>query len=182
MNVRTLLIILIILIIFAGIIFFMDGYNLASENKILQPTDTTQWDIDSNNTKVELNSKGFHFTSLNNVTNTINIIKNNSTHGFDGTTDLVFEFDYKSANQCGLDLVNNEGARIYVDETGAPNTWIHEKWVYDSANQKVTIYIDGAEQEPVDLSNENMSTLGFQIVDWQGDIDMYISNWKAYSG
>lgn len=187
MNEKNLLMILIILIIITGIIFFVDGHIIPSEtffgkDVIFQPTKTTDWDIYGNKAEVKLTDKGFHFTSLNNETDTINIFRNNSTHSFDGTTDLVFEFDYRTANQCGMYLVNNSGGRITVSQSSAINKWVHEKWFYDSTNQKITAYIDGVEQSSVDLSSQNVSTLGFQVVDWQGDADLYIEDWKAYSG
>ena len=186
MNEKNLLIVLIILIIIVGIIFFIDGHFLSKAsggNIIFQPAHTADWDVDSNRTKLVLKDKGFYFTNLTNGTNTVSIFKNNSTHSFDGTSDLIFEFDYRAANPFTTYLVTGDGERVPVGQPGnVKNTWVHEKWVYDSANQKITEYVNGEEKSPVDLSGKNRTTLGFQVVDWQGDINLYIEDWKVCRG
>jgi len=180
MNERILFMILIILVIIVGIIFFINDHNGSVTEMIFQPTQTANWAIDSNRTEIVLKDKTFHFTRLNNETNTITVFKNNSTHPFNGTSDLIFEFYYKVANPCDMYLVDNNGGRINMGQSSTPHTWVHEKWVYDSTNHKITPYIDDVEQSSIDLSGKDMSTLGFQIVDWQGDVDLYIDDWRAY--
>ena len=185
MNEKNLLIILIILIIIVGIMFFIDGHFLSKAsggNIIFQPAHTADWDIDNNRTKLVLKDKGFYFTNITNETNTISIFKNNTTHIFDGTNDLIFEFDYRAANPFTTYLLLDNG-KVPIGQPGnVKNTWVHEKWVYDSVNHKITEYVNGEEQSPIDLPSQNSTTLGFQVVDWQGDINLYIEGWKVCKG
>lgn len=176
-----------------GIEFSAESGILQSETYSLWDTlfaidgtsDTGNWEINSLGGGVTAtatySNEGTHFVATGTGASYISLYKGN-VHPFDGTNDLIFEFDYKSANISGLYLVNNGGARVFIHNVSPSTNWIHDKWVYDATNKVLTAYINDVAQTPVDLSAQNLITLGFQITDWQTDIDFWIKNFKVYNG
>ena len=146
-------------------------------------SDTGNWNINSLNGGVTAtatySNEGTHFVATGTGASYISLY-NGSTRPFDGTKDLIYEFDYKSANTSALYIINNSGSRVLIHNVSSSTDWIHEKWVYDATNKVLTAYINDVARTPVDLSAQNLTTVGFQIVDWQTDIDFWIKNFKVF--
>lgn len=103
---------------------------------------------------------------------------NNSNHAFDGTIDLIYEFDFMSKNTCNLYIVDNAGSRRLINNVYSYNVEKHYRWEYTASTQTIVSYIDGAYSDSVDLSSYNLTTIGFQITDWQSDADCTLHDFK----
>lgn len=131
---------------------------------------------------IAYSSEGTHFTANGTGGNQVNLYRNSSTHSFDGTKNTVYEFDLKTTSGMALYMVDNTASRRLVQQNPPVNTWSHIKWEYNASNHTVTPYIDGVEQTTVDLSSYDLTTIGLQLYDWQGDIDIWIKELKVYNG
>ena len=107
---------------------------------------------------------------------------NNSLHYFDGSSDKVFEFDYKNANLQAVYIVSHTGTQKLLYEQGQYNEWHHYKLYYSANQQTVTVTIDNSEKTPVDCSSLDLTTIGLKFIDWQRDMDSWIKNLKVYNG
>lgn len=103
---------------------------------------------------------------------------NNSIHPFDGTIDLTYEFNFITKNILGLHIVDNGGSRRLIQNISTYNIEKHYKWDYESSTQTIQVYVDGEYTNTVDLSSYNLTTIGFQITDWQNDMDCTLHNFK----
>ena len=142
-------------------------------------TDTGNWEV-ANSGTASYSSDGVHASGGG----LLRLKVNNSTHYFDGTKDLTFDFYLKTANQCALYLVTNSGIRsnsILNIYTGW-SSFKQVRLVYDATAHTVTPYVDGTAYTSVDVSSQTLTTCGFQITDWQDDLDVYIKNFKVYYG
>lgn len=108
----------------------------------------------------------------------VNLMVNNSNHEFDGTIDLIFDFDFLAKNSCSLYLVDNTGSRRDIFGVSSFNIENHYRWMYTASTGIVLVYINGEYSSSVDLSSYNFTTIGFQIVDWQGDLDCTLHDFK----
>ena len=143
--------------------------------------DTDNW-TPSANVTVSYSSEGTHFLANGSGGNQVNLKVNNSVHYFDGTTDKVYEFDLKTTSSMAIYIVDNGSGRRLIYQNPPVNRWVHFKCLYDASNQIVTVYRDDVVQTPVDLYDYNLTTIGLQLYDWQGDMDLWIRDLKIYNG
>lgn len=171
-----------------------ETYNVWDTIFYIENDDDTYYDVGTTGaiTKTATAEDGTHFKQISSGQIGMNI-KDGSVHPFNATNDLVYEFDLKTAGDVSLYVVDNRGSRrlvlnYYGNKGFVMNTWVHFKWDYDATNKTVTPYLNGnpvivdGQQVIVDLSDYNMTTIGFQIVDWGQDTDYYLKNWKIYTG
>ena len=131
---------------------------------------------------VEPTSEGTHFKYLT-TGSSVNVKINNSIHPFDGTQDLIFDFNFKTANTISVYVVDNAGSRRGTLDSSIPhNTWVHYQWKYNATSKQIQIYRDNVLVNTYDGSSVNFTTIGFQIYDWNSDADFWINNWKLYKG
>ena len=160
-------------------IFQSERYSIWDTLFYIPNTSTTYWETSANVT-VTAGTDDVHFSANNTGGQSINLKKDNSIHSFDGTNGLTIEFDLKNSNALALYLVNHSGSRVKVCDASTDGEYHHYKWDYNPSTQKVTYSLDSGTGTDVDLSSQTMTTLGFQIYDWNGDIDAYIKGWKIY--
>lgn len=108
----------------------------------------------------------------------VNLVFNNTTHAFDGTIDLTYEFNFMTKNLLGLYIVDNSGSRRLIQNVSSYNIEKHYKWNYTASTKTIIIYIDGEYYNTIDLSSSNLTTIGFQISDWQSDMDCTLHDFK----
>ena len=81
-------------------------------------------------------------------------------------------------NSCGLYIVDNAESRRLIQYPTSYNIEKHYKWEYTASTQTIISYVDGEYSTTVDLSQYNTNTIGFQIADWQGDMDCTLYDLK----
>ena len=142
-------------------------------------TDTGNWEGDSGLT-LTYDENGTHATGGG----LFRLKVGTNTHYFDGTKDLVIEFDFKTDNPCTWYVVNNSGGRGTAIHafSSALTDFKHIKWIYDATAHTFTPYLDGTAGTAVDVSSQTLTTLGFQITDWQSDLSVHIKNFMVYYG
>lgn len=140
-------------------------------------TDTSNWEVD-NSATTTYDENGLTVSGGG----LLRLKVNSNTHYFDGTQNLIVEFDFKTDNACMWYVINNSGGRgtgIH-NFASALSDFKHIKWVYNATAHTFTPYIDGEAQTSVDVSSQTLTTLGFQITDWQSDLSVHIKNFMVY--
>ena len=84
-----------------------------------------------------------------------------------------------------LNLRNNSGSRVTGFSPSYSNNYRHWKWIYSASAHTCDVYEENAngimtKKGTIDLSSQNMTTMGFQITDWQTDMDCWIKDFKVY--
>ena len=151
---------------------------------LLGTSDTGNWTI-FNTVTVEYSSDGTHFIDNGSGSQAMDLKVNDNLKPFDGTKDLTFEFDFKTANAIDISIRDNSGTRRTVvshSSTQGFNAWKHYKWEYNHSTKKVSWSVDGGTATETDLSSYTLTNIGFAIVDWNGDVDCWIKNFHLYNG
>ena len=137
-------------------------------------TDTGNWQYNTSNTSLSYSDDGTHIAGGGYCTLKVN----NSTHYFDGTNDLCFEFDIKPAHTTQLRYVNKDNGEGAICNISSSTEFVHVKLVYSASNNKITPYINGT--QGTDASTSNTATIGMNIQDWSNTLDVYVKNLRVY--
>ena len=111
--------------------------------------------------------------------NSLWIEKNSSSNLFDYTKDWAFEFDCINANTCGVYI------NVSADRKGGTNIPIVTEFTtirveYDATNQKIKLFKNGTQEDSTVTLTAFSTDFSFRIMDWQGDLDMKMKNFKVY--
>lgn len=140
------------------------------------------WAISTNVARNKINDNKIQFTGVNTNTDRITLTPNNTTLFLPLNEDWIIEFDSKMDNLLAFYFLQSSS------ETGAANISgqitdftqeYHVKFIYSSTNKKIYYYLDDNLKNTLDTANFN-NDMGFRVVDWQGDVNMFITNLKIY--
>lgn len=111
--------------------------------------------------------------------NSIYFTKNSTSDYFDKDTSYAFEFDCLNANASSIYIYQGSNSKGGI---GIPVTdaFCLVRLEYDATNQKISLFKNNVQQgSSVSLSSVT-SNFGVRIVDWQGDLDLKLKNFRAY--
>ena len=141
------------------------------------------WVISTNVAYEDLDN-GVHFTGVNTNTDRAILKQTNNTY-LNSNSDWCIDFKLSCANILAIYFKNGgEGTDITSASTGnlgidytTENT---VKFTYDASTGKVTPNVNGVDKTALDISSITSDTVGFAFIDWQGDMDITITDFKIY--
>ena len=141
------------------------------------------WVIGTNVAYEDLDN-GVHFTGVNTNTDRAILKQTNNTY-LNSNSDWCIDFKLSCANIMaiyfkngadGADITNASTGNLGIDYT-TENT---VKFTYDASTGKVTPNVNGVNKTALDISSITSDTVDFAFVDWQGDMDITITDFKIY--
>lgn len=140
------------------------------------------WSISTNVLQNKINDNKIQFTGVNTNTDRITMAPNNETLFLPLNQDWCIEFDMFTENIFAFYFLqsSNETGAIYTSTQISDFTIrYHVKFIYSASNHKITYYLDDNLKNTLDTSSFT-NNMGFRIVDWQGDVNLTTTNFKAY--
>ena len=171
----TVILLIFIILIISHYVKDKDITYLVYENS------TTQWNTSSNTSKKIINGNEVRFTGVN--TNTNRIWLNPSNELFlPYDSDWIIEFNLNSANLLALyftQTVNSETGAVFGIYDTNFNKYRYVKIVYSTSNHNIKYYLDNTLKNTLNASSFT-NNIGFKLIDWQGDINISITDFKSY--
>lgn len=140
------------------------------------------WVASANVSQNKINDNKIQFTGVNTNTDRITLTPDNTTLFLPLNQDWIIEFDSKMDNLLAFYFLQASSETGAVNTSGQITDFTQEyyvKFIYSSTNKKIYYYLNDALKNTLDTTNFN-NNMGFRIVDWQGDVNMIITNLKVY--
>ena len=140
-------------------------------------TDTSLW-TSSTATIDRTSGEYTHFTGTGS-SNSISLIQNNVNNIFDDTKDLAIEFDGLNVNASSI-YISQGSTRKGGITNPSSSDFAHIRLEYDASNQSIKIFKDNVQQGSSVSLTSFTGNFTIQFIDWQGDMDFKLKNFKAY--
>ena len=139
------------------------------------------WVLSANVTMTRT-SNGTTFVANGTGANYIGLMKDTDTNQvfIDSTKDFRLEYKLQTSNQIGVYLgtTSNRNLQSISYHNFNLNSFIVD-WI--KSENKLNVYVNGATTpDYTGTPNFNDELVGFRIVDWQGDCNILIKDFKAY--
>lgn len=126
-----------------------------------------------NNTLMTEVENGYHYTANSNSASGLTAKLNNQTFFIPTTTGFTVEFDCISQNQIGM-YITKQGDNYYFG-VSVYSGLKHLKFKYNGETIEYSINNEVSKTAEVDFED---NPAGFNITDWQDDMDITITNFK----
>ena len=140
------------------------------------------WVLTTNIARNKINDNKIQFTGVNTNTDRITLTPDNTTLFLPLNKDWIIEFDSKMDNLLAFYFLQSSSETGAVNTSGQITDFTQEyriKFIYSPTNKKISYYLNDILKTTLDTTSFN-NDMGFRIVDWQGDVNMYITNLKIY--
>lgn len=119
---------------------------------------------------------GYHYTSKSSSSNYITFKKNNQTLFLSQDNPFNIEFDFETTSLIGVYLTKNDSNTYYGISYGYSGV---NHVLLEYTISEVSFYLNETLIHTREVDFED-SLIGFNITDWQSDIDCKITNFKIY--
>ena len=134
------------------------------------------------NVELSYANDGTHFDGTNNESNGVFLVSNKKELFINPLQDFTIEMDFKTSNLMAFYFIQSleSNGNTYIIPDMGYNKLHHLKFAYSKSTKDIDFFIDGKLKKTVP-SNFTDSSVGFKIIDWQGDMDIVISNVTVYN-
>ena len=140
-------------------------------------TDTSLWA--STTATIDRTSGQYtHFTGTGS-SNAVFLMKDGVYDIFNYTKDWAIEFDGLNVNISRVYIYQGSSSKGFItNPTGSDFSNIRVE--YDATNQTIKLYKDNVQQGSTVSLDSLTANFGIRFVDWQGDMNFKLKNFKAY--
>ena len=140
-------------------------------------TDTSLWT--SSTATIDRTSGEYMQVTGTGSSNSIIFVKNNVNDIFDYTQSYAFEFDGLNVNASSIYVYVGSSSKGGISNPTS-SVFSSIRLEYDASTQKIKIFKDGTQQGNDVSLTAFSSNFGIRLVDWQGDMDFKMKNFRAY--
>ena len=142
-------------------------------------TDTSIWASSTATIDRNVSNEYTHFTGTGS-SNAVILVKNGVNDVFDYTKNWAIEFDGWNVNASNIYVYQGSSSKGGVNNPTSSD-FVHIRLEYDATNQAIKIFKDNVQQGNTVSLNSVTTNFSIRFVDWQGDLDLKIKNFIAYS-
>ncbi len=142
-------------------------------------TDTSIWSSSTATIDRNVSNEYTQFTGTGS-SNAVMLVKNGVNDVFDYTKNWAIEFDGWNANTSSIYVYQGSSSKGGISNPTSSD-FVKIRIEYDATNQAIKLFKDNVQQGNTVSLNSVTTNFSIRFVDWQGDLNLKIKNFKAYS-